>query len=339
MMKKTGLLSFLFLLLLISLSACHRTQPGIESPSSRIDASASLSGGMPAPKPPTFSPTDPPILPAVSKVLSAVPAPSDIRPEAGQPSEPESALEPEPELESESKPDSPAKKNTKLYILMYHHFVEGDGTDCDAWSLPVRQFRNDLQWLSDHGYTTVLPSQLAQGEPLPERAVMITMDDGYASNYLLAYPALQEFNAKAVISLITESVDDSSNSYYLSWEMCREMANSGLVEFGSHTSRLHLENNCNIARLPDEGREAYEARVFPDLEASIELIQSNLGTDVLFFAYPGGQVDRWADDFIKEHFSVTVTTKHGPANISKGLYKLPRHNISIFEDVPKFLPA
>ena len=71
------------------------------------------------------------------------------------------------------------RRGETLYILMYHNFVEGDGEGCDDWSLPVSRFREDLQWLSDHGYKTVLPSQLAAGEPLPRRAVMITFDDGY----------------------------------------------------------------------------------------------------------------------------------------------------------------
>ena len=51
-------------------------------------------------------------------------------------------------------------QNTELYILMYHDFVEGDGADCNNWTLPISRFREDLQWLSDHGYTAVLPSQL-----------------------------------------------------------------------------------------------------------------------------------------------------------------------------------
>lgn len=334
---------FLLLLFLVSIAACHQTQPGTESSSGGPDISFSVGAAASESTPlPDVSASLAPAsaLSAGGSKSSPGPEPeSEPAPEPGSESEPAPKPEPESEPAPEPEPESPAKKNTKLYILMYHHFVEGDGTNCDFWSLPIRQFCEDLQWLTDHGYATILPSQLARGEPLPERAVMITLDDGYASNYLLAYPVLQEFNAKAVISIITSGVDDSSNSFYLNWDMCQEMSNSGLVEFGCHTHMLHLENTGNIARLPDESREDYETRVFSDLETSIELIQTNLDTDVLFFAYPGGQVDRWADSFLKEHFAVTVTTKHGPANISNGLYKLPRHNISVFEHVTKFLPA
>ena len=228
------------------------------------------------------------------------------------------------------KPDKP------LYILMYHDFVEGDEEECNNWTLPISRFREDLQWLSDHGYTAVLPSQLAAGEPLPERAVMITFDDGYDTNYTLALPVLREFNMGAVISLIVNHMDRQEPKW-LTWDMCREMSKTGLVEFGSHTYESHAGKG--IVRRDGESREEYEARVFPDIEKSISLIQSEVGGEVLFFAYPHGETDPWANDFLREHFAVTVTTRHGPADVSDGLYDMPRHNINLRGAPSQYLPA
>lgn len=219
---------------------------------------------------------------------------------------------------------------------MYHDFVEGDGAGCNDWTLPIRRFREDLQWLSDHGYTAVLPSQLAAGEPLPERAVMITFDDGYESNYTLALPVLKEFHAGAVISLIVNHMDRQDPGW-LTWDMCREMAETGLVEFGSHTYEFHAGQG--ILRRDGERRKDYEARVFPDIEKSISMIQVEVGNEVIFFAYPHGTTDKWASDFLEDHFSVTVTTKHGPADVSDGLYNMPRHNISLRGAPSQYLPA
>ena len=219
---------------------------------------------------------------------------------------------------------------------MYHHMVE-DGTKCNNWTITTSRFREDLQWLQDNGYTWLLPSELAAGTPLPEKAVLITFDDGYASNYQLTFPILQEFQAKAVISLITKRMEDQQPDF-LSWDMCREMADSGLVEFGSHTYDSHRDDPRGIKRMSGESRSDYEARVFTDLQASIDQIQENLGIQVLFFAYPHGQTDRWASDYLREHFAVTVTTQHGPANISRGLYDLPRHNITVEHPASEYLP-
>lgn len=230
---------------------------------------------------------------------------------------------------------SPEPESSIFYCLMFHHVVE-DGIECNDATITTSRLRENLQWLSDHGYTTVLPSELARGEPLPERAVLITFDDGYASNYYSALPILKEFNAKAVISIITERVD-SQVPGFLTWEMCQELVDSGLVEIGSHTHVSHTSGH-GIQRLPGETQEEYEARIFTDLQTSIDLIEANLGTNVYLFAYPGGANDSWADSFLREHFSVTVTTRNGPIDISKGLYDLPRYNIEDVTFVSMYLP-
>ena len=160
---------------------------------------------------------------------------------------------------------------------------------------------------------------------------MLTFDDGYADNYTLAYPILQEFNAKAVISLIV-AYQSSNNGFWLTWDMCREMAQSGLVEFGSHTYCSHQNNaeygTYGIQRWPDETREAYEERILPDLQKSIDKIEEEVGQTVLVFTYPNGKKDSWAAGYIQEHFPITLITANGQADISKGLYSLTRYNIS-----------
>lgn len=223
-----------------------------------------------------------------------------------------------------------------LYILMYHHLVP-DGTTCNDWTVTESHFRADLQWLSDHGYTSIFPSQLVSGEPLPKKPVLITFDDGYASNYQLALPILQEFQTKAVISIITRRIDEEKTDF-LTWDMCRSLAQSGLIEFGSHTHDAHSAQTRGILRLKGETQEEYESRIFPDILTSIRLIRENIGTDPMFFAYPHGQTDPWADSFIDEHFPVSVTTLHGAADLRQGLGQMRRHNISMDHPVWTYLP-
>ena len=124
-------------------------------------------------------------------------------------------------------------RGRKLPVLMYHHVVE-DGQECNDMTVTVSRLREDLQWLRDSGYTTVLPRELAAGEPLPEKPVLITFDDGYRSNYNLAFPIFQEFEAKMVISVMVY-MQDNAASDFITWAMCREMIDSGLIEIGSHT--------------------------------------------------------------------------------------------------------
>lgn len=166
--------------------------------------------------------------------------------------------------------------------------------------------------------------------------MLITFDDGYESNYRLAFPILKEFGDKAAIALVTKSVDQGEPGF-LTWDMCREMEASGLVEFGSHTYDLHHDQPRGIRRAPGETREAYDQRVLPDLESSVDLIQKNLNTKVLYFAYPYGQKEPWSSDFLQKRFAMTVTTKYGRANLSGGRYDLPRYTISMEESVAHHL--
>lgn len=284
---------------------------------------------------PTPTPTPTPLLtPEAAPTPTPIPAPVPTPVSTPTPS-PVPTPTPTPEPASTPAPssslDSLPVHNTKLYILMYHHFVP-DGTECNPWTLTTSRFREDLQWLADHGYTTVLPSELASGMELPEKAVMITFDDGYSSNYTLAFPLLKEFQAKATISLITSHVGSS-----FTWEMCREMLQSGLVEFGSHTHTAHNTYSHGIMRLPDETQESYETRIFPDIQTSIELIERNLNTEVLLFAYPYGRTDSWASEFIHDSFSISVTSVSETADIQNGLYNLPRYNISMSTPLSLYL--
>lgn len=253
-------------------------------------------------------------------------------------SEPEAETGPEPQAEPEppAEPEAEPVRNHTLYILMYHHLVP-EGQDCNTWTVTDARFREDLQWLADHGYTTVLPSELAAGDPLPERAVMLTLDDGYESNYWLAFPLLKEFQAKAAVALITGHID-SGDLYYLSWAQCREMAQSGLVEFGSHTHAAHDTPYGGIRRGPEETREDYEARVLPDLQTSIDLIAEHLDAAPRYFAYPLGITEPWAKEFLAEHFRVTVTTHHGSADLSKGLYRMDRYTVEMNTPLCGLLP-
>ena len=335
-MKKTQIPALISaaLLCLVLLSACGQGDPG-PSRSNPPPAAQSLPAQDPVPVP------DPPPDPAPDHASGSMP---DAEPVSGAVSEPEPAPEPPPTPEPIPEPPpapepepTPDPPNTKLYVLMYHHFIL-EGEPYNDWMLTDVRLREDLQWMADHGWTTVLPSQLAAGEPLPKKAVMLTFDDGYDSNYTLAYPLLQEFQAKAVISIIVKNVDDPSPSY-LTWEMCREMAQSGLVEFGSHTYACHGAGENGIKRLQEESREAYEARVLPDLQTSIDLIEANVGAAPVLFAYPNGIKDSWAAGFIQDHFAITLITRQGPSDITDGLYSLKRYNVSMKIPVSKILPG
>ncbi len=175
-------------------------------------------------------------------------------------------------------------------VLMYHKI--GDyppASELKKLWVTTADFRKQLEYLRDHGYTAIDFRDWRDAEtgikPLPEKPVLITFDDGYGNNYDLAFPLLKEFGMKACVFLVYETIEQH-NAWHdpktepwlkmLTWAQIKEMQDSGLVEFGSHTMR-----HRNLAELPlDELKW--------ELAESKKRLEEKLGREMLGFAYPYG---------------------------------------------------
>jgi len=87
-------------------------------------------------------------------------------------------------------------------VLMYHHVSPVEGSITTS---PER-FDEQLAALAGAGYTTLTAAQFAgfmQGQPVPEKSILITFDDGYLDNWIYADPILKKYGMKAVLFLVT----------------------------------------------------------------------------------------------------------------------------------------
>ncbi len=148
---------------------------------------------------------------------------------------------------AETKPDYVFKDTQDVPVLLYHHVDKvgkGDST------ISLKHFKRHMGLLAEAGYNTVTVSELADYvygiAPLPENPVCVTFDDGYKSNYTLAFPFLKDNNLKATIFAIGCSFGKSTYKDtgipiipHFSYEEAKEMVGSGLVEIQSHTYDMH----------------------------------------------------------------------------------------------------
>lgn len=238
-----------------------------------------------------------------------------------------------------------ASSGNDLTVLMYHDLTENPN-QTDSLTVTTERFRLDMEFLQEFGYTPLLSADLvaiAQGsQTMPDKAIMITFDDGYRSNYDYAYPILQDTGMKAVIAVVAHNIQpeatasDTRGSF--TWEEAREMVASGVVEIGSHTYNLHnpqyAGNNApdginGVMRLRGEPEDAYRLRVGSDLKTSIEMITQYTGQpQVLYFAYPYGAYDSWMPALLQENgILISSLTNAGQAHPLTSLYNLPRNNV------------
>jgi len=109
-------------------------------------------------------------------------------------------------------PASPVKSYGKrIPVLMYHSIVNGKGnSNC----LPIETFEEQMKYLKDNGYHTISLTDLykyfMRAEPIPEKSVVLTFDDGYENNYSIMFPIIKKYKFKATIFVITSHIDNDS---------------------------------------------------------------------------------------------------------------------------------
>lgn len=146
----------------------------------------------------------------------------------------------------------------KLLILDYHQVLP-TGKDVQAAmdagedaAIPLSAFKEDLNWLTEQGFTFILPSELKKAVQgigtLPEKAVLLTFDGGYESFYTVVWPQLRESGGKGCVGVIGSEADLYSGSIEkeiatsrLSWNQIRQMDQSDCVEIASMGYDLCLD--------------------------------------------------------------------------------------------------
>ncbi len=229
--------------------------------------------------------------------------------------------------------------------------------DPDAYAVSTRDLAAQFAWLQRNGWQPVSLQQVidagAGRAPLPEKAVLLSFDDGLASLYTHVFPLLQAFDYPAVAAINTgwlEAVAAGATVPYegqlrnaagfVSWRQLREMVDSGLVEIASHTHDLHRgivgnpQGNqqpavTTLAWLPQQDR--YETdgerreRIRADLARSMAIIARETGQTPRAIAWPYGEYDALAESMaagLGMQVSLGLTSGVNRTGQLQGLHRL-----------------
>lgn len=206
------------------------------------------------------------------------------------------------------------ERGIKVPILMYHNLLAGSVAG-DGLNVSEEAFEDQMHTLKSYGYNTITFNDLYEhymyGSSLPDNPVIITFDDGYASNYTIGYPILKKYGFSACIFIITNAI---GNSGYLSESQLREMASGGLIDIQNHSV-------SHSYYLPGMS----ESKIDSELSDSKNRLESITGSNVNIFCYPIGRYSqRLIGKLIEHGYIFSVTTKYGLASKEHNPFLLRR---------------
>lgn len=215
-----------------------------------------------------------------------------------------------------------AQEAQSVPIILYHNFAYNFHPSQDLMNTAPDTFEAHMVALKEAGYHTISYDQyydyITQGTPLPEKPIIITMDDGYTSNYKYAYPILKKLDMCATIFVVTSRMGSSDTVYpHFTWEQAAEMEKSGVISIESHT-----DTHGNMSLLP-------ETEIVEEFRRSKFEIERNLGKECSVLAFPYGEFLGNAIDLALQagYKIINKVGDEGTNRKEDGLYPLKRISV------------
>jgi peptidoglycan/xylan/chitin deacetylase (PgdA/CDA1 family) len=258
------------------------------------------------------------VAPAAQEVAKAAPAPS---------------VTPVPE---------PINLKSQVIVLCYHRFEDRPK---DSLAIKPADFEAQMQALKESGITVIsMEDFLAwrRGEKgIPEKAAIISIDDGYLSGYNVAWPILKRFGYPFTMFIYTDYVKGGpkSGGQSISWDQLAEMRDAG-VDIEGHTVS-HSSLNARKGKTDEQ----YLAWLKSEIVGSKEMLEKNLGIQIKAFAYPYGLHNQTVRDVVKEagyEAAFTVWGRriaYGADPMTIGRYAIESTKPKVFEEAVNFMGA
>ncbi|HEY6115786.1 MAG TPA: polysaccharide deacetylase family protein [Candidatus Dormibacteraeota bacterium] len=193
-------------------------------------------------------------------------------------------------------------------------------------------FTAQLDYLEQNGYTVIPLERLVdclegQGEALPPRAVVITVDDGWLCAYTRIAPELRRRGMPFTLFVYPHIVGRGEHA--VSWPQVEELAGEG-VDVESHTLTHPFLTQLDPVAVD---RELAESR---------EEIERHTHEPVRFLSYPYGDYNPAVmESAQRSGYDAAVTTWRGPITAETPPLELKRyliHNDTTLDELKTFLP-
>src|ERR1700751_4815602 len=192
-------------------------------------------------------------------------------------SSPTASASPTPVAQATTTPPD-TNRTAKFIVLLYHRFED---RPAELVTTP-NDFRAQMKALRDNGISVISMQDLLAWrngqKPIPMKSAVITIDDGWNSQYYVAWPILKEFNYPFTLFIYTDYIERGGKS--MTWAQLEEMRDAG-VDVEAHTVSHH-----DLRHAP-RGQD-YTTWLHNEVYTCKQILEDKLATKVIAFAFPYG---------------------------------------------------
>ena len=219
--------------------------------------------------------------------------------------------------QSGSNIDSSLSTTPNAAILLYHHV---SSLTPASTSISPEAFKSHMEYLDAHHTVVSLQdvvSAIQHNTTLPENAVAITFDDGYANILDNAHPILADLGFPYTVFINPDEIGVGPKQ--LTWEQVIAMHNDGVV-FANHTlDHLHMLNGEQAM-----GERAWLEKVWQNVESAEKKIEDKLDISLKYLAYPFGEYNTALANKLKAEGYIGFGQHSGAVGPSSDMQALPR---------------
>ena len=173
----------------------------------------------------------------------------------------------------------------RVSVLGYHDFSENERET--AMRIRTSKFRKQMEVIKKLDIPVIPMADFIAwkdtGKAIPQKAIVITLDDGWKSVYTDAYPVLKELGFPFTLYLYKDYVDGGGKA--LTADMIQEMMAHGAT-IGSHSTTHPFPQT--VKRYRKEGPEAYDSFLNREMRDSKKFLEDTFKITAATYAYPGG---------------------------------------------------
>jgi peptidoglycan/xylan/chitin deacetylase (PgdA/CDA1 family) len=206
----------------------------------------------------------------------------------------------------------------RVNSFIYHRFNE---SRYPSTNISAEIFQAQLRYLTDQRLRVLTHGEIARrlsaGEPLPEQAVALSVDDAFSSFAEVAMPILRQAGLPVTLFVNTDAVGTPG---YLDWKQLQALHEEG-VEIGNHSAT----HDYLVELKTGESFAQWRERVRNDILKAQEAFEQHLGIQPTIFAYPFGEYIPELVAIVEElGFLAAFAQQSGVIHSAQNRFFLPR---------------